>query len=68
MRVIDYGRLLLLARSLGRQLFVYAHHHPGLRGDEQRFSSRTVRRYRARAIYSACRVNGAGIRENSYPL
>lgn len=49
MRVIDYGRLLLLAALWGAS-FVYAHHHPGLRGVEQRFSSRTVRRYRARAV------------------
>ena len=30
MRVIDYGRLLLLAALWGAS-FVYAHHHPGLR-------------------------------------
>lgn len=67
MRVIDYGRLLLLAALWGAS-FVYAHHHPGLRGDDQRFFFAYCSPLSRSGCYSACSVNGAGIRENSYPL
>ncbi|VTM54953.1 drug/metabolite transporter permease [Klebsiella pneumoniae] len=50
MRVIDYGRLLLLAALWGASFLFMRITTPAFGGVEQRFSSRTVRRYRARAV------------------
>ena len=59
MRVIDYGRLLLLAALWGASFLFMRITTPAFGALNSAF---------LRVLYSACSVNGAGIRENSHPL
>ena len=67
MRVIDYGRLLLLAALWGASFLFMRITTPAFGALNSAFLAYCSPLSRS-VCYSACRVNGAGIRENSHPL